>query len=476
MEFKSENQGGNTFLVWELPEHVEIDEMIKGMMENNEIKSLLPFVFNQNNLERCIKYNISSRITLQQYLSRTVKKKNLLRVMQGLANTVIEAEDYMIDPGNLFFDLDYIYVDLHTEQTGMVVLPVIWQHTWDMGEFFRSILLKVKVDTQENTAYVAEILNFLNSGAGFSIVEFKKLLKKLEEGGRTEVKKALMMPKPSVVDSPPKKAPIVEEKPVPEKPISEKPVKDIPQDAKDAEEPISLFYLLQHYNRENAAAYKAQKEAKKENGGKKEKKGKKDKKDKKKDQAAVGFYIPGQDTGGFAIPGQPAPDDLMANRVPSSGSASNHGMSPDISPNGSRGWERNDSPQLAPQDDFGATEYVQENDDTEQTEFMELAGGHKKPLPYLIRRKNRERIPITCESFHLGRDVEFNDYPIVDNKYVGKSHCHIITRNGEYFVVDDNSKNHTRVDGERVPAGEMAKLAHGQTLQLANEEFEFRMF
>ena len=96
--------------------------------------------------------------------------------------------------------------------------------------------------------------------------------------------------------------------------------------------------------------------------------------------------------------------------------------------------------------------------------------------PCLLRKRGGEKIPITKPVFYLGRDVEGNDHAITDNIYVGHRHCHIVSRGGEFFVVDDNSKNRTFIDGTSIPAGQEVRLTHGCTLRLANEDFEFRLY
>lgn len=96
--------------------------------------------------------------------------------------------------------------------------------------------------------------------------------------------------------------------------------------------------------------------------------------------------------------------------------------------------------------------------------------------PFLVRRKNNERIPVDKPLFRLGRNADFNDYAIIDNKFVGHSHCHLIQQDGEYFIQDDNSKNHTMVNGKMIPPGQPVKIAHGYTISVANEEFEFKLF
>ena len=123
---------------------------------------------------------------------------------------------------------------------------------------------------------------------------------------------------------------------------------------------------------------------------------------------------------------------------------------------------------------------VQQSDDEptdivsgdDETTFMSQAIS-----PYLIRQKTNERINLSGKDvFRLGRGQGFNDYVIMDNKLVGRAHCHIVCRDGEYYLVDDNSKNHTLINGTMIIPGEEVKIMHGQLITVANEEFTFHMF
>lgn len=128
--------------------------------------------------------------------------------------------------------------------------------------------------------------------------------------------------------------------------------------------------------------------------------------------------------------------------------------------------------------DFGNTVFIGDMEDQDGATVMMGMGQDRsvQPVsPYLLRRRNNERIPVNKELFRLGRNQEFNDYAVLGNDFVGNSHCHILIKGEEYFVVDDNSKNHTLVDGVMVMPGSEVKLTHGQILTLADEEFEFRL-
>ena len=68
------------------------------------------------------------------------------------------------------------------------------------------------------------------------------------------------------------------------------------------------------------------------------------------------------------------------------------------------------------------------------------------------------------------------DYFIGDNPAISRSHANILSRDGEYYIVDTNSTNHTFVNGEMIQSNVETKLTHGTRVTLANEDFEFRTF
>jgi len=65
------------------------------------------------------------------------------------------------------------------------------------------------------------------------------------------------------------------------------------------------------------------------------------------------------------------------------------------------------------------------------------------------------------------------DYFIGDNTAISRSHANIHTDNGEYFVEDTNSTNHTYLNGKLINSNEKVKLTNGDKVRLANEDFTF---
>lgn len=248
-------------------------------------------------------------------------------------------------------------------------------------------------------------------------------------------------------------------------PVQNRPVKAQQPTAETQEKKMSVFYLLQHYNKENAAAYKAQKEAKKQSG---------------KAAPAVN-NVPAADSG-FAMPRQQAalqqpqaqmqqasarPQMQQAISQPqmSQRPAQQPIMQPDIQQVHSVSAEN-----------FGDTVLMGAADYGEDTVVISEVQAGAAIKPYLFRISNNEKIFLEKPVFHIGKERSYVDYCITGNATVSRSHADIIMKDGQCYIVDNNSTNHTYVDGEMIPSNTEVPLSQGTKIRLSNEEFEFRTF
>ena len=504
--------------------------MSLGMLTNNKIPGIAQTIYTQMDVERYIKFNISARISADNVFSGVVNRKRVLGIFNSIVTALMSAEDYMIDQNTAVLDMKYIFADVSTYEAVLIFIPVeqLGNKQLDVKDFFKTTIYNSRFDQTEDCEYVAKIINYLNSTPAFSLADFKNVLdsvslsKEIPKAGPTESNMNVEAPK-TVQPTVSTVKPVAKQEevgaarniPVPEKkeikrvqtpaPVVEKlPQNDIayipPVPGKKKEErlpdaaaqkrnsqnekEISLWYLLQHYNKDNAAEYKRQKEAKKA-GKEASAKPEKVKKQKESSKKAAKSK-PAEKMPGFAIPGQNDQEDKRAVQFDIPGRESQ-----DIVPEVKRVSEpvavRNEMKQEpvymppvqrpAANADFGDTNFFyDEVEDGTETVILNAAIAEQKARPYLIRQKNNEQILIDKPLFRIGRDYDFNDYAMVENKYVGHCHCHILTQDGEYFVVDDNSKNHTRLNGAVLSSGTQYKISHDNVICVADEEFQFKLF
>ena len=91
----------------------------------------------------------------------------------------------------------------------------------------------------------------------------------------------------------------------------------------------------------------------------------------------------------------------------------------------------------------------------------------------LTRQVTGEKIELGKPSFVLGKTPEKSDYAVADNTNISRVHAVITTRNGRYYVMDQNSTNGTFINGRIIKAGQETEILPGDCLMLANEEFIF---
>ena len=499
--FSIENQGVNTYLVYKISEQDEMDSLSLGMITNNKIKGLAQVLFTQMDENKYLKYNITSRISLKQYFSRDVNKKRLLGVFSSIVNAMVLAEEYMVDLSTLILDIDYIYVDVATSDAILVCLPVTRENndTNEVLSFFKNILFSTQFDQTENFEYFAKIINYLNSTSVFSLTKFKELLDRL----------SLESPQPAVNSSgTTKKTPVVAEtdpfakvKTDVHVPVVNQPQKKVGGKAEVAEaikkveelvgskknnasgvvtpvvektEPekkMSILYLLQHFSKENLELYKAQKNQNNVAGNsvkapKAEKKADKPKKQSGK-QVAVDFQIPGQAP---AFPAAKKEAEQVVEQTPKFTPAQM--VTPPAPPAKTEIKADNKI-------DFGDTLVLDCYSGTEGTIVLDSYFDEEekpKPIPYLIRSKNNQKIEINKARFSIGSEQSYVDYFIHDNMAISHSHADIVVTDDACYVIDMNSTNHTFVNGQMIPSGKEILLENGATLRLANENFEFKYF
>ena len=544
MDFYFENQGTNTYLVYKIQPNDNLDTMSLGMITNNSIKGLAPTLFTQMNATQYIKYDVSAKLAVSQMFMGAVNKKRLVGVFSGIVNALMSAEDYMIDANSVILHLDYIFADVSTCETILICLPIYNQshNNVDLRAFFKNLLFNIQSDQTENCDYVAKIINYLNGTPQFSLTDFKKVLDDISRtdgsssvGGyqtcdarpakttqsnigdfSNQTQTVNVQPSANhisqqqVVPNQVSQQQVVQQQVIPQstvqQQIPQQPVKQqfIQPQKKEkkkknqstiqaeqpvlapGEKPISMFGLLMHYNKENAAKYKAQKAAKKAQTNSNTQTAQQQTQARTQAQAQNnGFAIPGQQNQSFAIPGQENTPSRVVTPPQNQSTVNNYvsqqpiGQQPVVQQAQpvSQGYNPNTSYTENPTD-FGPTTVLGGTEDGKTAVLSDIPayGAESVKKPVLIRVRNNERIPIDKPYFRIGKEKSYVDYFIGDNSYISRGHASIITKDGHYYIVDNNSRNHTYVNGNPITSSTEVEIRNGDTIKLANEEFEFKLF
>ena len=207
--------------------------------------------------------------------------------------------------------------------------------------------------------------------------------------------------------------------------VPEQPVQPMQQPQPQTDKPMSMFRLLDYHQEQAAREQAAREQAAREQAAREQaarELAEKERAERKKKAA------PKVD---FAIPGVPeAPVPVQPVEIPS------------VSP-----------------------------DDTTVVEDGQVTNAHA----YLVRLKTGERAPITKSFFRIGKEKSYVDYCISDNSAISRAHAYIVNKDGEYFLADTHSTNHTYINGGMISPDVETRLFHGAKVHFANEEFEFKL-
>lgn len=524
--FTYENQGSNTYLVYQVTNDADLDTMSLGMLTNNTISGFAPVTFTQIDNVKYIKYNVSSKVSVDQFFTGPVNKKRLLGVFGGVVDAILSAQDYMIDEASVIMDTKYMFANVSTCQTVLICLPLTGAVSpkTDLKDFFRNIMFTTQFDQTENCDHVAKIINYLNSGTSFSVSEFKDLLDSISGNVKAAAPAATApapVSKPNPIPAPapvpqqaaiPAPAPVPQPNPIPTpapipqpRPISSpapapqpKPIANsvpiprpapnsasnpMPKPASSSEKKMSLIYLLRHYSKENSEIYKRQKAEQKavEDSAKAMQ-------NKKSVVASpTSFAVPPTPN---SMPIPPAPNRMpvppVSNPIPTP-QVHNPAPVPPV-PNPIPAVQVHNPAPVPPIPDQypinnlsndivnGTTDllrYNEINDGTATTSLLGRPNPVAPPKPYLIRAKNNEKIMLNKPIFKIGKERSYVDYFISDNTAVSRSHATIFVRSDGVYIVDTNSTNHTYVNGTMISSNIEVKLENGVLVRLADEDFNF---
>ena len=451
--FKVETQGINTFLCYSLRKEEELDEFDYGMMRNNSIKGLMPVVFSEVDVERIIKYNITSKVTLERFLDGEISRNHFILILKNLQEAFVNLKEYMLSTDHLFLEYSHIFVDMNKMNIYMVYLPVQFdQEKKDFKQFFRDLIFRVRYRKDEDIRYIIELVNYLNLQPIFSLEKFGKILNDIQEEntGINSDKKEIKLKTES------SRQQFLEKK--------------LDQDQND--DGLAVTDEEEDSNKKrNFFRPKEDKET--------ERKQRKTAKNKKTSKgSAAGFRIPGME-----VPVSEEFDDSedLEEKAESTDkkkrvfSLFGGRKKEDAEP-----AEQGDGNSQHEERKKNSSSYFEQEYEIDEEGRLVINkkqfGSEYQQSPYLVRIKTGEKIMLNDSVLKIGRNRKYVDYCIENNSTIGRSHADIIKTPEGYKIIDNNSKNHTYVENAIVQSDEPVVLKHGDRIVLSDEEFKFYMY
>ncbi len=182
MKFTYETQGAVTYLVCELGADDQIDTLTLGMLTNNHINGVASTLYTEMNGQRFFKYNVSAKVSSDQFFSAKINKQRLLNVFKNILSSVCSADDYMIDQNCFSILPEHVFLNVSSCETSLICIPVETEKNInsEMISFFKKVMCSVQFDDTENMDYVDQINDYIDNTGSFNLYEMNDLINRLQ--------------------------------------------------------------------------------------------------------------------------------------------------------------------------------------------------------------------------------------------------------------------------------------------------------
>ena len=489
LELNVTKQNGMTLVEYQLGVADVYDDRVSDKVA--QLGNIIPFQYKDEDGKRSIVSYVHHDTSLEVMLRQTLKKADVLAILKGLL-CAFEIGAAGVQICYLVRDLNYIYVDPESKAVKCIMVPVKQDPLGqsDIPDFFRNIVSHMRFDEADKDDYVARILTLINTDhysnmklKGLVDAEMEKLglfytrdegLKKeadttaapevqnqnvkvnrvgVMNNMRPQGMPAMGQPVPPMNGQPmgqpvppmggqpmgqpippmgqmPKPEMPKPQAPAPEAPKPEMPKPEMPKPQAPAPEAPKPEMPKPEMPKPQAPAPEAPKPEI-------------PKPEMPKPQMPPMGQRPAM--GGQPMMGQPVPP-MGGQRPPMGQPMMGQPMVGQM--------PRPQAPQM------------------QNGNLMGQLGG-ARPIPHFVRKSTGEIINITKPEFIIGKSKTKADYAIENNSAISREHCIVIQRDGVNYIKDNNSTNHTYVNGVELQPGKEVLLKHKTEVRLGDEEFTF---
>ena len=481
LELNVTKQNGMTLVEYQLGVADVYDDRVSDKVA--QLGNIIPFQYKDEDGKRSIVSYVHHDTSLEVMLRQTLKKADVLAILKGLL-CAFEIGAAGVQICYLVRDLNYIYVDPESKAVKCIMVPVKQDPLGqsDIPDFFRNIVSHMRFDEADKDDYVARILTLINTDhysnmklKGLVDAEMEKLglfytrdegLKKeadttpapevqnqnvkvnrvgvmnnMRPQGMPAMGQPMGQPVPPMGGQPmgqpvppmgqmPKPEMPKPQAPAPEAPKPEMPKPEMPKPQAPVPEAPKPEMPKPEMPKPQAPAPEVPKPEM-------------PKPEMPKPQMPPMGQRPAM--GGQPMMGQPVPP-MGGQRPPMGQPMMGQPMMGQM--------PRPQAPQM------------------QNGNLMGQLGG-ARPIPHFVRKSTGEIINITKPEFIIGKSKTKADYAIENNSAISREHCIVIQRDGVNYIKDNNSTNHTYVNGVELQPGKEVLLKHKTEVRLGDEEFTF---
>lgn len=168
--FKARLIGDEKYLTYTMGEETELDEDVLDYCEENDVKEIVPIIYEEDDDYDYLTYDITNRISINDFIQKEVKFESVINILRNVADGLISVKEQAIPLSYILLNREFMYIDESTYDITFICLPVESQGKImaEFKGFMRQILANMKYDVEEDTSYVGKLLTYIN-GDNFNL-------------------------------------------------------------------------------------------------------------------------------------------------------------------------------------------------------------------------------------------------------------------------------------------------------------------
>ena len=188
VNFKVRNIGSEKYLSYVLDDETDLDEELLDYLDDNKIAELIDIIYEEDDENDYLTYNITDRTTVGALLSGTVHAEMMLGIIRGVASGIMNMRDLGIPVSYVILNKDFTYVNPVTFDVKMICIPVGSDvaANAEFKAFVKDLILNATYADDEDCNYVAKLINMLNVEK-FTIRGFVSQITELMEAAGLQV-------------------------------------------------------------------------------------------------------------------------------------------------------------------------------------------------------------------------------------------------------------------------------------------------
>ena len=193
VNFKVRNIGSEKYLSYVLDDETDLDEELLDYLDDNKIAELIDIIYEEDDENDYLTYNITDRTTVGALLSGTVYAEMMLGIIRGVASGIMNMRDLGIPVSYVILNKDFTYVNPVTFDVKMICIPVGSDvaANAEFKAFVKDLILNATYADDEDCNYVAKLINMLNVEK-FTIRGFVSQITELMEAAGLQVEEEFM--------------------------------------------------------------------------------------------------------------------------------------------------------------------------------------------------------------------------------------------------------------------------------------------